>query len=619
MRNTLISLLVLACAQVTFGTDISGALNGILGPGTYHVVGDISIESGDSLTLQPGTIFHFDGPYPFRIYGTLLAEGTESDSIVFTTEQSGSNRWQGLRFYSGSSGSRLAYCLIEKGLAIDGYPNTYGGGVFCNNSSPSFAHCTISNNSASFGAGVFCEYYSAPSFTNCLIASNSASNCGGGVLCNWYSSPSFTNCAVSGNWASSCAGGVYFSNSSPTLMYCTISGNSAGDTGGGAYFSWDSSPTFTNCTLSDNWAFNGGGVYCYGYCSPLFTNCTLSNNAANTGGGVYCGYSSLVFNSTIIAFSNGSGIYFEFEDGAGSQVSYCDFFGNSAGNFAFYNDDPSNGPTSIGELVTTNSNGDSCDQYNNIFLDPLLADTAASDFHLDDYSPCIGAADPTDPPPFDMDGNPRPNPPGSLPDIGAYEHWRDIPLPVEMTTFQAVAGDGQVTLHWQTASELNNDHFVLYKRKTGEEDFHRLTEIPGHGTTAEPHDYQFVDSWVQNGTTYEYQISDVDIAGRETFYEHIVSTTPGRDAMPTEFALHQNYPNPFNPVTTIRYDVKEAGLVSLKIFDLLGREVTTLTHEEHSAGSYSMTWDAAGMPSGIYLCRMEAEGFAQVRKLLLVK
>ena len=89
--------------------------------------------------------------------------------------------------------------------------------------------------------------------------------------------------------------------------------------------------------------------------------------------------------------------------------------------------------------------------------------------------------------------------------------------------------------------------------------------------------------------------------------------------LPTVYALHQNYPNPFNPTTTIRYDVKEAGLVSVKIFDLLGREVATLTHEEHSAGVYSVTWDAAGMPSGVYLCRMDAERFVQTRKMVLVK
>jgi len=193
------------------------------------------------------------------------------------------------------------------------------------------------------------------------------------------------------------------------------------------------------------------------------------------------------------------------------------------------------------------------------------------------------------------------------------------PLPVELTTFQAFAGDGQVRLRWHTASEQDNDHFVLYKCKASEDDFHVLAEIRGQGTTTEPHDYDYVDRWVQNGVTYEYQISDVDIAGHETFYEQIISATPSRDAVPLEYALHPNWPNPFNPTTTIRYDVKENGLVSLKIFDLLGREVATLADRDHTPSSYTITWDATGFPSGVYLCRMEAERFVQVRKLLLVK
>jgi len=193
------------------------------------------------------------------------------------------------------------------------------------------------------------------------------------------------------------------------------------------------------------------------------------------------------------------------------------------------------------------------------------------------------------------------------------------PLPVELTTFQAFDGDGQVTLRWHTASEQDNDHFLLYKRRSGQENFHMLAEIQGQGTTTEPHDYEYLDQWVQNGVTYEYRISDVDIAGHETFYEQIISATPRPDAVPLEYALHPNWPNPFNPTTTIRYDVKENGVISLKIFDLLGREVATLADRDHTPGSYTITWNATGFPSGIYLCRMEAQGFAQVRKLLLVK
>jgi len=193
------------------------------------------------------------------------------------------------------------------------------------------------------------------------------------------------------------------------------------------------------------------------------------------------------------------------------------------------------------------------------------------------------------------------------------------PLPVELTTFEAFAGDGQVTLRWRTESELDNNHFVLYKRKAGEEIFRKLTEIPGHGTTTEPHDYEFVDRFVQNNITYEYRISDVDITGRETIHEQIISATPSRTIAPLDFALYPNYPNPFNPTTTIRYDVKETGLVSLKVFDLLGREVATLVHGEIPAGSYSIEWDAGDLPSGLYLCRMEAERFVETRKMVLLK
>ena len=430
-----------------FPGELSGSLSGTLAPGTYPISGPIHVNSGDSLRLMPGTTFIFDGPYPFRIYGTLLAEATESDSIVFTTCQSGENRWRGLRFEgAGSSGSRLACCLIEKGYATGDLPNNRGGGMYCSNSSPTFTNCTISGNSAGGdGGGVCCESYSAPTFTNCTISSNSAGG-GGGVFCTDNSSPSFTTCTFSGNTASNCGGGVNCTdNSSPSFMYCTISGNSADCDGGGVYCWHNSSPSFTTCTLSGNSASGyGGGVSCwehsspsftnstlsgnsaslYGYggggvfcetSSPTFTNCTLSGNSASShGGGVSCWESSPTLNSTIIAFSTGSGIFFNYS--AASQVIYCDIFGNSGGAFG------GSVPAGLGQIVTTNANGDLADVYLNIFLDPMFADTAAGDFHLTDFSHCIGAGDANNPPPTDFEGDPRPNPPGSFPDIGIDEY-----------------------------------------------------------------------------------------------------------------------------------------------------------------------------------------------------
>jgi hypothetical protein len=223
-----------------------------------------------------------------------------------------------------------------------------------------------------------------------------------------------TNGCVAGE-PSGGGGGIFCSGSSPTIRNCIISSCLSGEYGGGVYCS-GSSPIFTNCTLFGNSAAVGGGVYCVEHSSATFMSCTFSNNSAESlAGGIYCNNSSPAFISSIIAFSSGEGIHFSAS--SGSQVEHCDMYGNTGAAFS------GSVPPRLGQLVTTNANGDSCDQYLNVFLDPLFLDAAASDFHLDDHSPCIGAADPAAAPGSDSDGNPRPNPPGSDPDIGAYEHW----------------------------------------------------------------------------------------------------------------------------------------------------------------------------------------------------
>jgi len=417
-----------------YPSNLSGSLCGTLGPGVYHVVGTISINSGNTLRLLPPTTFIFDGPYPFNINGTLLAEGTESDSIIFTTYQSGSNRWRGLRFGSlGSSGSLLTYCRIEKGYATGSWPNNAGGGVYCSNSSPNFTNCTLSGNSAPNGGGLFCKD-SSPIFSYCTFRQNWA-NDGGGMFCR-DSRPVFTHCIISGNrgdWG----GGTYSQavdssvTSAASFMSCAFESNDAND-GGGVYCN-HSSPEFTNCVFSDNSAWRGGGMECMYTSSPSFMFCTFSGNRATYfGGGAYCYDSSPNFNSTIIAFSsNDGGIYFR--NSAGSQVLSCDIYGNSGGDIAFYNNDPSNGPLIIGLLVTTNANCDSADTYYNVFLDPMFADAGVRDFHLTDCSHCIGAGDPADTVTTDFEGDPRPNPSGTFPDIGIDESPLGFPQELPVT------------------------------------------------------------------------------------------------------------------------------------------------------------------------------------------
>jgi hypothetical protein len=93
--------------------------------------------------------------------------------------------------------------------------------------------------------------------------------------------------------------------------------------------------------------------------------------------------------------------------------------------------------------------------------------------------------------------------------------------------------------------------------------------------------------------------------------------------LPTSFALEQNYPNPFNPVTGIRYQVSgvsgQSSVVSLKVYDLLGREVAVLVNERKNAGTYEVQFDGSKLASGVYFYRIQAGTFVQTRKLVLMK
>jgi hypothetical protein len=98
--------------------------------------------------------------------------------------------------------------------------------------------------------------------------------------------------------------------------------------------------------------------------------------------------------------------------------------------------------------------------------------------------------------------------------------------------------------------------------------------------------------------------------------------TVAGDAMPTEYSLRQNYPNPFNPSTKIVYGVpgwSTREFIELRVFDILGREVATLVNDLKTPGEYSITWDASGFASGVYLCQLRAGSFVQTRKLVLLR
>jgi hypothetical protein len=98
-----------------------------------------------------------------------------------------------------------------------------------------------------------------------------------------------------------------------------------------------------------------------------------------------------------------------------------------------------------------------------------------------------------------------------------------------------------------------------------------------------------------------------------------IGIQPISSNVPSEFSLQQNYPNPFNPTTNIKFNIPKRDNVTLKVYDLLGKEVATLVNEKLQAGTYEVKFDGSNLPSGIYFYKLESESFRETKRMILIK
>jgi hypothetical protein len=98
-----------------------------------------------------------------------------------------------------------------------------------------------------------------------------------------------------------------------------------------------------------------------------------------------------------------------------------------------------------------------------------------------------------------------------------------------------------------------------------------------------------------------------------------VPTGGGSIDLPTHSSLDQNYPNPFNPATTLRFHISDYGFASLRVYDVLGREVATLVTSVLDPGPHYVQWDASGVASGVYFYRLNVGDFVQTKRMLLLR
>jgi hypothetical protein len=211
---------------------------------------------------------------------------------------------------------------------------------------------------------------------------------------------------------------------------------------------------------------------------------------------------------------------------------------------------------------------------------------------------------------------------GAAPDIGAVER-EQTSVDTTGKTLEAPTleypGEGMVLdpagvgIRWQGIPSAIRYHLQLSE----DQSFQNL--IVNDSTLT---DTLFVAGSLESGKTYHFRVRSITVTGKGPFSPPRAFSTAGQPPatpLPNEFALEQNYPNPFNPETKIRFAVPEAASVSLRVYDLIGREVMQLQEGVLPAGRYEVTVHSTGMSSGVYFYVFKAGSYVETRRMVLLR
>jgi len=394
---------------------LTGDINGTLtGGSVYYVDSDVTIPNGDTLIIEPGVTIKFRGYYYFQ--------GTVTDSITFTSNETvpAPGDWNRIQFYDAADdNSVLDYCRIEygyQGVYIDyaaplvsncfvEYTDDHG--IDCYRASPTISHCRIEDCG---GTGINCSISDGP-VTNCTV-----DNCDKGIYLY-----SVTDAYVDGCFVTRCG------NPGLRIVYgvdgivsnCTFDNNTEG------IYTNLSSTDISRCVFKNNLMYGIGTTFSTPY---TVERCMFINEVT----GIHIGddepavvITSNIFRDCVEAISST-------QNRGTFSLNYNDFYNNVDDFWG----DPSYFPATVGQLITTNVNGDSCDTYFNIFEDPLQVDPSGGDYNLTSGSPCIDAGDTS----LDTDND------GTIADIGPYYYHQGSPPPAPVADFSGTPLSGYVPL-----------------------------------------------------------------------------------------------------------------------------------------------------------------------------
>jgi len=342
---------------------------------------DASIDA-DTVLVQPGTYLENINYNGKNITVASLFLTTQDTTYISQTVINRYLNFSVVRFINGETmDAVLTGFTITNGNAQD------GGGIAINGSSPTIKYNVITGNTAAnIGGGVFVTGNSSPVLFNNDICNNISESMSGAMSIMNSSATSHCiveKCRIYGNTAVVNAGGLGILNSNVDIIDCTISGNTTDGDGGGIVVT-GAEADIINCIISGNNTENGGGVALSGANSDII-NCTISGNSAIYGGGISLSSSDVTIINSIVegnAALQGNGIYFS--QPGNVDIEFNDFFN---GGYDFSGDIP----TGLGDNTGFNIYGTACDEFFNIYEDPVFAGAGDHPFSLLGDSPCIDA------------------------------------------------------------------------------------------------------------------------------------------------------------------------------------------------------------------------------------
>jgi len=555
-----------------------------------------TIQGGIDLALDGDTVLVDTGVYHERIdfSGKEILVGS---NFIFDGD---TTTIQNTVIDGDSSGTVVTFCSgEEEGTQLVGFTITdgferNGGGIKCTNrAQPLIAHNRICRNYTDWyglGGGIYCED-SAPAIKHNLIKRNVGAYYGGGIYLKNSSGAVVEHNRIVGQMTMSGYGvaygaGIHCEDSEVLIGYNLIRADTVDFGYGGGISCQGGSPHIINNTIVDNVTYWGdvGGIYCMSAGSPIIVNNIVAHNGRYGIGR---------------------------EDGASPTIDYNDLWQNG-----YYNCDP--GP-------------------NDLSCDPQFCDPDNLDYTLHASSCCVGAG---------QNGE----------DIGAYGVGCgvltiDVVLDADTTYRGAEFGytvsctnytDQFVRFRFQTYAVRHTYMYPLIGPVTlrippyGFLSGHITHIVPGFAPYG---DYSLcADARDLQGNVYDQDCEPFVIVPRPSGMEFwsggaedwktesavmsgidLLSLGTRTAESPQAFALFRSYPNPFNATTKISYSLAEAGDVTLKVYDLSGRVVSTLVAGFQRAGEHDVIWDASDYSSGVYFYKLQVGDFVSTKKMNLLK